>query len=260
MRKVLFVLGAISFFAVASTASTSWGATVIGSNLANVPDSNGTCGNPSCTDISISGPGAFASPINGVVVSWSTLGGTATLGTHGSLRLRVFAPAAAGQFTATRSGPATTIPAQPSGHPLITIPLVPGLAIAKNQLIGVDVLNATSAFAQFATTGFTYGFWNSPPPDGVPSSPTTTLSNRENLLQAQIEPDADHDGYGDETQDGCPQQTNTHAACSTSFTVAAAPGKKSVGLTVNVPGSGTVSAGDVNDKTVLTASASKRKE
>ena len=44
------------------------------------------------------------------------------------------------------------------------------------------------------------------------------------------------------------------------MTVAAVPGKKSVGLTVNVPGSGTVSAGDVNDKTLLMASASKKKK
>lgn len=30
---------------------------------------------------------------------------------------------------------------------------------------------------------------------------------------AVLEPDVDHDGYGDETQDGCPQNAGTHGAC-----------------------------------------------
>src|SRR5215210_278029 len=33
------------------------------------------------------------------------------------------------------------------------------------------------------------------------------------LLQAVIEPDADGDGFGDETQDGCPRQAGTQGAC-----------------------------------------------
>jgi hypothetical protein len=36
------------------------------------------------------------------------------------------------------------------------------------------------------------------------------------LVQAVMEPDADRDGYGDETQDGCPTQASTHGACDTS--------------------------------------------
>lgn len=34
-------------------------------------------------------------------------------------------------------------------------------------------------------------------------------------VAATIEPDADHDGYGDETQDKCPQSAATQAACPT---------------------------------------------
>lgn len=32
-------------------------------------------------------------------------------------------------------------------------------------------------------------------------------------ISAIVEPDADNDGYGDETQDGCPQDPGTHEAC-----------------------------------------------
>jgi hypothetical protein len=33
------------------------------------------------------------------------------------------------------------------------------------------------------------------------------------LLQATVEPDADRDGFGDETQDQCPSQKGTQGAC-----------------------------------------------
>jgi hypothetical protein len=97
-------------------------------------------------------------------------------------------------------------------------------------------------------------------PPGQTGTATIAWPDLRPSVAATVESDADADGFGDETQDGCPQQTDTHAACSTSFTVAAAPGKKSVGLTVNVPGSGTVSAGDVKNTTLLMASASKKKK
>ncbi|MGA8219141.1 MAG: hypothetical protein WB771_11275 [Solirubrobacterales bacterium] len=97
-------------------------------------------------------------------------------------------------------------------------------------------------------------------PPGQTGTATIAWPNLRPSVAATVESDADADGFGDETQDGCPQQRDTQAACNTSFTVTAAPGKKSVGLNVNVPGSGTVSAGDVNDKTLLMANASKKKK
>ena len=39
--------------------------------------------------------------------------------------------------------------------------------------------------------------------------------NSELLLQYSVEPDADGDGYGDQTQDQCPSQAGTHGACVT---------------------------------------------
>ena len=34
------------------------------------------------------------------------------------------------------------------------------------------------------------------------------------LLNADLEPDADGDGYGDETQDGCPTEVSTQGECA----------------------------------------------
>jgi hypothetical protein len=47
-------------------------------------------------------------------------------------------------------------------------------------------------------------------PRGPGADPTGEL-----LLQAVMEPDADGDGFGDETQDGCPTQPSTQGACDT---------------------------------------------
>src|SRR6185503_18588474 len=47
-------------------------------------------------------------------------------------------------------------------------------------------------------------------PRGPGADPTGEL-----LLQAVMEPDADGDGFGDETQDGCPTQGSTQGACDT---------------------------------------------
>jgi len=47
-------------------------------------------------------------------------------------------------------------------------------------------------------------------PRGPSADPTGEL-----LLQAVMEPDADGDGFGDETQDGCPTQALSQGACDT---------------------------------------------
>jgi hypothetical protein len=40
-----------------------------------------------------------------------------------------------------------------------------------------------------------------------------TSDDYEPMLSANVEPDADSDGYGDETEDGCPSNASTHGAC-----------------------------------------------
>jgi len=42
---------------------------------------------------------------------------------------------------------------------------------------------------------------------------STTPYNLETLVSASVEPDADGDGFGDESQDGCPSRADTQAAC-----------------------------------------------
>lgn len=61
--------------------------------------------------------------------------------------------------------------------------------------------------------GNVMGFFPGNPPTG---STATLLAAEPELLVpaiAVVEPDADHDGYGDETQDQCPQSASTQAPC-----------------------------------------------
>jgi hypothetical protein len=72
-----------------------------------------------------------------------------------------------------------------------------------------------------------------------PGSSATLLGAESELLVpavAVIEPDADNDGYGDETQDQCPQSAATQAACPVvTLSVSATAKKKLVTLLITGP-------------------------
>ena len=191
----------------------------------------------------------------GVLTSWSSsANGDATT----TLRLKVYRRTAdPGMFTTT--GESAVSPVLGAGNLNAFPTRVP---VQADDILGLSVLTGISPACAFNSAGVGNRVRQG---NGDPSVNTVeTLGSPGSSLRvnvsAVLEPDADHDGYGDETQDGCPQQRDTQAACNTSFTVATAPRKKSVRLTINVPGSGTVSAGDLNDKTLLMASASKKKK
>jgi hypothetical protein len=78
-------------------------------------------------------------------------------------------------------------------------------------------LDAPSTHMVYNNSGDEYTYLYAPAlvagqgPRGASGEPQGEL-----LVQAVMEPDADRDGYGDETQDGCPTQASTQGACDTS--------------------------------------------
>jgi hypothetical protein len=50
-------------------------------------------------------------------------------------------------------------------------------------------------------------------PIGTPATPAASQAGVRFNIAADVEPDADRDGYGDETQDGCPADATKHVAC-----------------------------------------------
>jgi hypothetical protein len=51
------------------------------------------------------------------------------------------------------------------------------------------------------------------PPKGSTQTTTTTLFGTRILIAANVEPDSDRDGFGDETQDQCPTNATTQGPC-----------------------------------------------
>jgi len=88
------------------------------------------------------------------------------------------------------------------------------LRVKAGQHIALD---ASSTQMVYNNSGNEFTYLYAPPlvagqgPRGSSGEPQGEL-----LVQAVMEPDADRDGYGDETQDGCPTQASTHGACDTS--------------------------------------------
>ena len=187
MRR--FSLASLAAAALIVAIPASAGAITIGSSLATPPNANGTCGEP-CTALGLTkAPNLATSPIDGVVVSWSTFSGSGNVGTIGNVRLRILRPAGGSAFTAARSGPVTSIPSTASPT-RITTPVNPGLPISAGDYVAVDVLDATSALAQRTADGegFGYQLWTPPLSDGATRAPDVSSPVREILYQATVEP------------------------------------------------------------------------
>ncbi|MCA1657422.1 MAG: hypothetical protein LC713_06915, partial [Actinobacteria bacterium] len=155
----------------------------------------------------------------GVVVKWRIRSDSAT----GTARLRVVRPAGTSYTGAGVSDPLALTGAVAEA--------ATRLPVTAGDYIGID--NSTSALIFGATTGaeVTYFQGTSPAgdklglPEGSTLAPTSTTANRQLAVQAVVEPDADGDGFGDETQDQCPGDPTAQAPpCATTTTTTTTSG------------------------------------
>ncbi len=113
--------------------------------------------------------------------------------------------------TATGTGPTITI--QPDElAPETPITVVPGrVPVKQGQHLAIDTTKSIGAV--YNSNGSKFSYVYSPPlVDGSGARGSNEPAN-ELLVAATIEPDADNDGFGDETQDQCPSQATTQGAC-----------------------------------------------
>lgn len=204
---------AVAALALAVMAPPASAATTIGSDLAA---SDGTigCGVP-CTGVQTVIPGrATASPINGVIVRWRIGDGV------GRLSLRVARPSGntyPGGETYTgvgRSDP-VTITAPPSddvGEPPVISTFPARIPIRAGDRIGVD-LGPDSALGYRTRSGATLIVFFPTLGEGERRDAQNDLQDFEGLFNADVEPDADRDNFGDETQDLCPTDPSTQGLC-----------------------------------------------
>ena len=199
-------------------------------------------------------PGATAtSPIDGVVVRWRVLDAA------GTLKLRVLHPAGPVVPGVAVTGSGTSSPESPPSLAAQTYSTA--LPIHAGDLIALDGPEG-SAIGSAAPAGSGGEDWVPPLANGE----TRTASDGgvgEFSYNADVETDADHDVFGDETQDECVGTAGTFNGCPSMVTIngVSQQGKKPlVNVTATVPGQGKVSAGASNDPTVLAATAKKKKK
>jgi hypothetical protein len=88
------------------------------------------------------------------------------------------------------------------------------LSIAAGQRVGIDILEqpalAVASIVNTSPSAGSFDLWQ--PSLGTPESrgPSMTSMNAELLVNADVEADVDNDGYGDETQDACPDVASRH--------------------------------------------------
>ena len=180
----------------------SAGAATAATTIGQSPPPTGAPGGCAGVEVqtSVAGGNDYAAPTDGVITSWtSSLDGTVAFSTFRS------APGAGNYIRIaedlqTVNGTRTTFP--------VRIPVLEG------DRIGVQVPGAAADDCLYLTGegADVIGIGTNGPLGGPAETYSPALGYRFNLL-AVVEADADRDGYGDETQDGCPAEAAFQGPC-----------------------------------------------
>lgn len=198
-------------------------ATTFGSRLDHDPTTSGCGMLASCTLVSFinpidpnGDPYAGGAPVDGVVTSVRLRAYATGAPTPVTLRVASIArpnplEETTANAAATATGATVTIPVDDDGTDVPVHEFVTRMPIARGQHLGID---NTTVNAVYASSGskFTYAFY----PllvDGQAARPSSDVTE-ELEIAATIEPDADRDGFGDETQDRCSTDATRQGACS----------------------------------------------
>jgi uncharacterized repeat protein (TIGR01451 family) len=212
---------AISLAVVAMTigaGAPAYGSVTIGSPLTVAPSGAafacfGGTTPPGCTLMEVGGAGNdHASPINGVVVGWAVRASAP----DGGVTLRIMHKDSSTTYAPESSSGAVNLAGSGGVERFTTrLPITKGDYVAVHGGNSNEVpLFPASAPANEAELEFSDPF-----ADGSVAHSATSNSPFGILLQATVEPDVDGDGYGDETQDACPNDAHDHVAPCTATTV-----------------------------------------
>lgn len=188
-------------------AATACSGSLFGSDFQGAFNQTGVDCTYACLRVQESiGGASTAAPFAGVVVRWRLLSAPG-----GAYRIRVLSPSGGPNHRITASSPSESV-AVPGSIAKITT-FQTRLPIPAGGYVGLVPPTFTPQPYREPTPGSTYVQVN----DG-PEGTETNLSSfsgltREVLYNADIEPDADGDGFGDLTQDACSTDGSTQAGC-----------------------------------------------
>ncbi len=179
--------------------------TLFGSTLQGPYTVKNSCGY-ACLRIQTAVAGTpTAAPFDGVVVRWRVLAPA------GSYRVRVLGPSGGPAYSVLGSSAAEAVASFPFGRITTFESRLPIPAGGYVALLPPPF--TTQTFRDPALPGSTYVQPNDAPDGSVINVGSWTPVNGELFYDADIEPDADRDGFGDVSQDSCPADGSTHAAC-----------------------------------------------
>lgn len=199
LKISLAVVGLCAFAAAPGQASVKFGSSMLG------PVDNTTCQAPmgftqNCT-LALSvlppanqEPGGTVAPSDGVIVGWTLRSGNSLI--EHKVRLRVIRGT-----EAVATGPTESLQLNAGFNNFLA-----RLPVQAGDKIGIDTLEVAelqSVPVIRSLPGASFQRWFPPLADGQTFAPTVTTSDFELMLNATLEPDADKDGWGDETQDKC---------------------------------------------------------
>jgi hypothetical protein len=144
----------------------------------------------------------------GVITSWSSFAGPVA---NTQLELLVLDPTGAGptHFRATQKDQARTLT---QANALNTFSGL-HLPIAPRQQLGLFLPSGEADCFILAPPDNGLFFTGGDPPLGTDVDFTGSNSNRRLNASAVVEPDADGDGFGDQTQDACPAAPGVQSGC-----------------------------------------------
>ncbi|HEY1285088.1 MAG TPA: hypothetical protein VGF04_03300 [Solirubrobacterales bacterium] len=111
--------------------------------------------------------------------------------------------------TSAGSGPTVTI--QPTEEETAISEVAARLPVKKGQKLAVDITKSIAIV--YNPDGCNYSYVYAPPLEEGAGQRASTESACRLDVAAIVEPDADGDGFGDETQDQCPTQASTQGPC-----------------------------------------------
>jgi hypothetical protein len=199
---------------VLSLPAAAPGAVTLGSDLAAEPNGSTSCSSMlsdrGClaVDDRLPGDAILEAPSDGVIVRWRVRLGDGTGAQQ--IRIRTMRRIDADQFTAIFTGELEDIPAGAG-----TYTFAARLPISGGDQVGLEAdsgINIEWRAPLLGAQAFEYG--SPPPADGEDSPPPAfTDPDQEHTFNADVERDADGDGFGDETQDRCPTDASTQGTC-----------------------------------------------
>lgn len=202
--------------------------------------------------------GAYSPTAYGVITSWSHRGDSAETRQLKLLVLRHNPGAGPTHFIATQKDVLrTALPGQ-----LNTFTSGVRLPIQPNERLGLFIPgpgNGSCAFATLAGNSINWPAAFGEPALNVSLDYSLTFDALRLNASALVEPDTDHDVFGDESQDNCLGTAGTEGGCPNTLMLgkATAKGNKVI-VTATVPGAGTLRGGSATDRT-LTGAAKKKK-